>query len=175
MNFEYQLNKEDLIDFNVFHITYSKSARRSLFLQRYILSLSFLVLPFFLRQFTNIPLVYWLAVFILLYVYWVAFYPKRLNKLVSKKISKMLAEGKNNSVVGAHNLTISEDGIVDRSEQTEAKTQYSTIENIVEDKKHIFIYVSANSAHIIPITIFENVDQKNEFLAFLRQRIGRTN
>lgn len=175
MNFEYELNKQDLIDFNLFHITYSKSTRRSYFLQRYILSISFLVLPFFLRQFTNISLGYWLAVFILLYLYWVAAYPKRLKKIVTRKISKMHAEGKNNSVVGAHNLAISENGIVDRSENSEAKTEFSAIENIVEDKEHIFVYVNANSAHIIPTRIFKDEDQKKEFLTFLRQKVGQTN
>jgi len=175
MNFEYELNKQDLIDFNLFHITYSKLTRRSYFIQRYILSLSFLVLPFLLRQFTNMSLGYWLVVFILLYLYWVVFYPKRLKKIVSRKISKMLAEGKNKSVVGTHNLVISENGIVDRSEHSEAKTQFSAIENIVEDKEHIFIYVNANSAHIIPIRIFENEDQKKELLTFLRQKVVRVN
>jgi len=175
VNFKYDLNKQDLIDFNMFHITYSKLTRRSYFIQRYILSLSFLFLPFLLRQFTNMPIGYWLAVFILLYLYWVAFYPRRLKKIVSRRISKMLAEGKNNSVVGTHNLAISENGIVDRSETSEAKTQFGSIADIVEDKEHIFIYVNKDSAHIIPIRIFENEDQKKEFLAFLNQKVGRAN
>ncbi len=173
MNFEYKLNQQDLIDFNLFHITYAKSTRRSYFIQRYILSLSFLVLPFIIKQFTNMPLGYWLVGFTLLYLYWVAFYPKRLKKIVSRRISKMLSEGKKSSVVGSHNLTITENGIVDRSEHSEAKTQFSGIENIVEDKDHIFIYVSANSAHIIPIRMFVNEEQKNELLNFLRQRVVR--
>lgn len=175
MNFEYKLDEQDLIDFNLFHITYSKLTRRSYFIQRYILSLSFLVLPFLLRQFTNMPIGYWLAVFILLYLYWVAFYPRRLKKIVSRRISKMLAEGKNSSVVGTHNLAISENGIFDRSETSEAMTQFGSIANIVEDKKHIFIYVNENSAHIIPIRIFENEDQKKELMTFLRQKVVRTN
>ena len=175
MNFVYELNKQDIIDFNLFHITYSKLSRRSYFLQRYIFSLSFLVLPFLLRQFTNMPLGYWLVVFICLYLFWVTFYPKRLKRIVSRRISKLLAEGKNNSVVGGHNLAITDDGIVDRSEHSEAKTQFSAIESIVEDKEHIFIYVSANSAHIIPSRIFENEDRKAEFLTFLRQKMVRKN
>lgn len=175
MNYKYELNKQDLIDFNIFHITYSKLARRSLFVQRYILSLSFLVFPFILQNLTTLPLGYLLTIFILLYVYWVASYRKRLNKMVSKKISKMLTEGKNQSVVGTHNLEISEDEIVDRSEQSEAKTPFSDVENILEDKDHIFIYVNANSAHIIPRRIFENNEKKNEFLTLLRDKVSRAN
>ncbi|WP_459927214.1 YcxB family protein [Desulfosporosinus burensis] len=87
----------------------------------------------------------------------------------------MLKQGKNNSVLGKHNLTISEVGIVDRSEQSEAKTQFSAIKNILEEKEHIYIYVSADSAHIIPNRIFVNEAQKNEFLTILRQRVDLTN
>lgn len=87
----------------------------------------------------------------------------------------MLAEGKHNSVVGTHNLAISEHEIVDRSEHTEARTHFSGIENIVEDKEHIFIYVNANSAHIIPLRIFENEEQKNKLLTSLRQKLVRKN
>ena len=87
----------------------------------------------------------------------------------------MLAEGKVHSVVGTHNLAISENEIVDNSEHSEAKTQFNAVENIVEDKEHIFIYVNADSAHIIPTRIFENNDKKKEFLAFLNQKVGRAN
>ncbi|WP_459931612.1 YcxB family protein [Desulfosporosinus burensis] len=92
---------------------------------------------------------------------------------MTKRISKMLNDGGKNSVIGTHNLAISEDGIVDRSKHTEAKTQFKAIDTIVENKEHIYIYVNANSAHIIPIRIFVNEAEKNDFLAFLQQRIGR--
>ncbi|SDI09238.1 YcxB-like protein [Desulfosporosinus hippei DSM 8344] len=174
MNLKYELNKQDLIDFNIFHITYSKLSKRSFFLQRYILSLSFLILPFILRNFSTIPFEYWLTVCILLYLYWVAFFPKRIRKIVTRKISRMLEQGKNQSVIGRHDLTLSNTGIVDLSENSEAKTQYTEIHDIVEDKEHIYIYVNANSAHIIPNRIFENLDKKNEVLALLKQK-GKSN
>ncbi len=71
-----------------------------------------------------------------------------------------LNEGKN-SVVGTHNLEISEEGIIDKSEHTEVKTQFNAI---VQDKEHIYIYACTNSAHIIPIRIFVNEAEKDEFL-----------
>ncbi|AET69039.1 hypothetical protein Desor_3557 [Desulfosporosinus orientis DSM 765] len=170
MNFNYELNKQDLIDFNMFHITYSKLTRRTFFLQRYIISLSFLILPFFLKEFTSIPFVYWIFIFGLLYVYWVVYFPKRLEKIVTKKITAMLAGGKNQSVVGAHDLSVSEEGIVDKSAQSEVRTPFNGIEDIVEDKNHIFVYVSSNSAHIIPYRIFADEGQKSELLGFLKEK-----
>ncbi|WP_242865763.1 YcxB family protein [Desulfosporosinus sp. HMP52] len=86
----------------------------------------------------------------------------------------MLEQGKNQSVIGRHDLTLSNTGIVDLSENSEAKTQYNEIHDIVEDKEHIYVYVNANSAHIIPNRIFENLDKKNEILALLKQK-GKSN
>ena len=175
MNFKYELTKQDFIDFNLFHILYAKSTRQSYFIRRYIFSLSFLTLPFLLAQFTDVRVEYWLAIFILYYIYWVVFYPKRIKNMVSRKISKMVDRGKTDNVLGSHSLTVSQDSIIDKSEQTEVKTQVSAIHNIVEDKEHIFIYVNEDSAHIIPIKTFLNKTQKQEFQEFLRQRVGQKN
>lgn len=175
MKFMYELSKQDIIDFNLFHILYAKSTRQSYYFRRYIFSLSFLTLPFLLAQFTEIRFEYWLAIFILYYIYWVVTYPKRIKNMISKKISRMVDKGKTDSVLGTHNLTVSQEGIVDKSEQTEAVTQFRDIDNIVEDKEHIYIYVNADSAHIIPIKIFENEAQKHEFLEYLRQKVSQAN
>ncbi|GAB6156670.1 hypothetical protein JCM17380_54240 [Desulfosporosinus burensis] len=64
MKFQYELTKEDLIDFNLFHIMYAKSTRRSAFIQRYILSLLLIVFPIFLSQWSIIRFEYGLAVFV---------------------------------------------------------------------------------------------------------------
>ncbi len=171
MKFEYELTKEDLIDFNLFHIMYAKSTRRSAFIQRYILSLLLIVFPIFLSQWSIIQFEYGLTVFMLFYLYWVVFYPRRLKRIVTKRISKMYNDG-GNSVIGTHTLEISEEDIVDRSKHTEVKTQFKAIEDIVENKEHIYIYVNANSAHIIPTRIFVNEAEKIDFLAFTQQRVS---
>lgn len=174
MKYEYELTKQDFIDFNLFHLMYAKSTRRSYFIRRYIFSLSFLTLPFILVKFTNIQLGYWLIIFTLYYIYWVVAYPKRIKNMVTNRISRIVDKGKTVSVLGTHLLTISQEEIVDKSLQTEARTKFSDIANIVEDKDHIYVYVNADSAHIIPNSIFFNEVQKQGFLDLLRQRVGQT-
>ncbi len=173
MKFEYELTKEDLIDFNLFHIMYAKSTRRSAYIQRYILSLLLIVIPIFLGQWSIVRFEYGLAIFLAFYVYWVVFYPRRLRKIVSKRITKLLNDGEKNIVIGAHSLSISEEGIVDQSKHTKAKTRFKEIEDILENNAHIYIYVSENSAHIIPLRIFLNEAEKHDFLALIQQKIGR--
>lgn len=174
MTFEYQLTKQDYIDFNIFHLTFSKSIRRSIFFQRYIFSIVFLVLPFLLTQVTTMPLWYWFTVFMITYIIWIAFYPKHIKRTVVRRISKMLDEGKNKGLLGKHTFSFAEDGIVDITEESESKTKLSAIENIVESKEHIFIYIGAVAAFIIPLRIFKDEIQKVNFLKDLREMAAKS-
>ncbi len=168
MNLEYQITKQDYIDFNIYHMTHSVTMKRSLFIQRFIFPIIFLVLPIFLIRITAIPLWYWFTTFIISSILWVVFYPKSLKKSVKRKISKILEEGKNTGILGNHIFSFTEEGIVDKTEFSE--TKYSLIEKVVESETHIFIYVSAVMAYIIPIRIFGSADEKNNFLNILNNR-----
>lgn len=165
MDLEYELTKQDYIDFNIYHMTSSVTMKRSLFIQRFIIPIIFLVLPIFLIKITDIPLWYWYSVFIILSVLWVVFYKKFLIKSVERRISKILDEGKTTGILGVHHFSFTEEGIVDKTEFSE--TKYNVIEKVVESEKHIFIYVSAVMAYIIPIRIFNSVDVKSKFLKML--------
>jgi hypothetical protein len=165
MKLEYEITKQDYIDFNIYHMTHSETVKRSLFIQRFIFPIIFLVLPIFLIKITDIPLWYWFSVFIISSVLWIIFYPKFLKKSVERKISKMLAEGKTTGILGNHSFSFTEEGFVDKTEFSE--TRYNLIEKVVESETHIFIYVSALMAYIIPIRIFGSVDEKKNFLSIL--------
>jgi hypothetical protein len=125
-------------------------------------------LPILLIKITDIPLWYWFSVFIISSVLWIIFYPKFLKKSVGRKVSKMLEEGKTTGILGKHSFSFTEQGIVDRTEFSE--TKYNLIEKVVESETHIFIYVSAVMAYIIPMRIFGNVHEKDDFLNILDKR-----
>lgn len=168
MKLEYEITKQDYIDFNIYHMIHSMAMKRSLFIQRFVSPIIFLVLPILLIKITNMPLWYWYSVFIISFVLWIVFYPKFLKKSVERKISKMLEEGKTTGILGNHSFSFTEEGVVDKTEFSE--TKYSLIEKVVESETHIFIYVSAVMAYIIPIRIFGNVDEKIIFLNILNNR-----
>ncbi|MCB2353945.1 YcxB family protein [Clostridium estertheticum] len=169
MNLEYQITKQDYIDFNIYHMTHSVTMKRSLFIQRFIFPIIFLISPIFLIKITDIPLWYWFSVCIISSVLWIVFYPKFLKRSVEKRISKLLEEGKTTGILGEHNFSFTEEGVVDKTEFSE--TKYNLIEKVVESEAHIFIYVSAVMAYIIPIRIFGSVDEKSEFLNILNKTL----
>ena len=165
MNLEYEMTRQDYIDFNIYHMTHSTTMKRSLLIQRFIFPIIFLICPLLLTKITTIPLWYWTSIFIITSILWIAFYPKILKRLIEKKVSQMLEEGKTTGIVGIHNLSVSEDGIIDKTEFSE--TKYDLIEKIVESETHIFIYVSAVMAYIIPIRVFAIADEKDNFLSII--------
>lgn len=167
MTINYELTKQDYIDFNMHHIATSPTMKRALFIQRFILPILFLVLPIFLIQITDIPLWYWFSVLGTASVLWIVLYPKSVNRSVAKRISKMISEGSATGIVGTHCLSLTEQGIVDKTEYSE--TRYHVIERIEESEKHIFIYVSAVMAYIIPKRVFPTSDEADEFRIALKK------
>lgn len=162
MNIEYQLTMQDYLDFNIYHMNHSPSLKRTLFIERFIGPIIFLISPILLTKGSAIPLWYWYCVFTILSLLWIVLFPKYINKSISRRITKMLNEGKNTGILGNHSLSITEKGIIDKTEYSEEK--FNFIEKVVESDKHIFIYVSSLSACIIPNRIFNNLEAKQEFL-----------
>lgn len=175
MNINYDLTKEDYIEYNLHFISTSQSMKKSIFIQRYIISLIFLVSPFIAVKITNAPLTYWIVVFIVVYVLWVAFYVRFLKRSVKKRIEKLVAEGKNTNIFGNHSLTLTEEGIIETSSSGEAKTNWSAVEKVYDTEKYLYIYISSINAYIIPVRAFKSLDEKNEFLRKINDGMGKAN
>lgn len=169
MKIDFQLTEQDYIDFNVYHMENSKTIKKSVFIQRYIISLIFLIAPFVFYNFADIPFSISMAIFGIIYVIWIAFYPQYLKKSVAKRISKMLEEGNNSDFLGSHSISLTEEGLEESSRLGETKKSWSAIERIDITEAHIFIYASAVSAYIIPTRAFENMKQIDEFIDMLNK------
>ncbi|MHB8131564.1 MAG: YcxB family protein [Mobilitalea sp.] len=165
MTYEFQIEKQDYIDFNLNHIITSPTMKRSLIIQRFIALMIVVVFPLILAKVTEIPLWYWYCAFGIAFILWFIFYPKHVKKLIVMRISKLLKEGSTHGILGKHTLTINKDGIVDTTEYSESKC--SLIEKIIVTEKHIFIYISPLVAYIVPTKIYKNAEEKSTFLSAL--------
>ena len=173
MKIDYQLTKQDYIDFNMNYMSNSKTIKRLFIAQRYIVPIMFLVLPFVLIRVTNIPLGYWFKFFLVCSVIWIIFYPKYFKWTVSKRIIKMLDEGENVDMLGKRSLTLTEKGIVDCSTLSELNTDWRVIEKITQTQKHIFIFISSVSAYILPVHVFKNENEKKRFIDKLNYMVDK--
>jgi hypothetical protein len=167
MKIKYNLTKDDFMSFNMYHLENSATTKKILFRQQYILPIIYLIMPFILVRVTVVPLIFWLIPSLAAFVLWIKFYPRYFMNFTKRNIENMLKEGKNQNLFGPVSVSLEEEGIWEISNLGESKARWSSIEKIEETKTHIFIYLSALSAAIIPLSAFSNATEKNEFLRIL--------
>lgn len=173
MKIDYELTKQDYIDFNMNYMSNSKAVKKLFLAQRYIVPIMFLFIPFVMIKVTSIPLAYWFRLFIVCCILWIIFYPKYFKWTVSKRISKMLDESENKDMLGKRSLSLAEKGIIELSTLSELKTDWSAIEKITQTEKHIFIFTSSVAAYILPVRVFENESEKKKFIVKLNYMIDK--
>ena len=85
----------------------------------------------------------------------------------------MLDEGENADMLGNRSLTLTEKCIIDLSTLSESKTDWSVIEKITQTKKHIFIFISAVAAYILPVRVFKDENEKKKFIMKLNYMVDK--
>lgn len=169
MELQFELFENDYVDFNMHYMSISPTIKRSIFIQRYIISIIYLIAPFVSAKITDIPLWYWSIGFILLYIIWVIFYPKYFRKRAIKQVVKLLKEGKNVGIIGKYTLSLTPDCIIGINDSGESKTNWGSVENIYDTENHIFIYVGSMKAYIVPLRAFKTKDEKVFFINKLNE------
>jgi hypothetical protein len=174
MRIDFDLTKEDYIAFSVHHMKNSPTIKKSLFIQRYILSLIFIAFAFIMANITEVPLKFWILAYIAIYIVWVIYYPKYFMSSTVKRIRKMINEGKNNGIFGPYSLTLTEDGIEESNQSGESRVTWGSIEKMEESEEHIFIYTSVINAYVVPVRAFADDEQRKEFTRLIRREKSPT-
>ncbi|MDF2988016.1 MAG: hypothetical protein K0R50_3526 [Eubacterium sp.] len=175
MEIEFDLNKQDYIDFNIFHAMNSDTVKKSLVIQRYLAPIIFLIVPFLIAGLADLPLIYWMCVFIVIGAVWIIFYPKYFKAMILKRVAKILDEGKNEDLWGKHRVIVNEEGLLEQSKNGENKINWNGVERIVSLNQHFFIYISSVSACIIPKRAFKTNEDTVMFYEFITKHINSKN
>lgn len=164
MEIKYHLTEEDYINFNMFHIKNSKTAMRSLTIQRFIGPIIFIISSYVFSKIGDVPFLGLFITFLILSILWVIFYPKYFYSHVIRHVKKMIKEGKNDGLLGEHHMMMTEDGIVDSTTNGETKVNWSGIQQIKENDDYFYLYNSSVSAYILPKRELHNLDEISSFL-----------
>ncbi len=163
MKIKYNLTENDYINFNICHMRNSKELRKTIMINRFLVSLIFLLMPFILYNISDIPFLYWTITFILVYILWVSLYEKYVYRINRKRIKRMLEEKNNDGLIGERILEIDEENIKITNNSGESKFPIKSIKDIIEDEEYIFIYINSVSAIIIPLEVFKDKEDKERF------------
>jgi len=92
-----------------------------------------------------------------------------LTPLLKWQLKAIKKDGK--APFGRNNTMRFEDEyIYEISELSETRYRYSAIEKIGEGNRAIYLYLTAVSALIVPYSVFESREHKDEFLTFVNER-----
>jgi hypothetical protein len=158
MTFEYHTTIDDVIAFNLYHFQHSPSAQRQAQIARAAISvgtglITLLVCAAITRG-SLLPLVLVLSVVAGAFLF--AIYPGLVRATLRKNIQGMLREGRNQTMVGPQRQTFTPEQIVSSSSVGTATLSWATVERIAKTDTHIFVYLSAVSAIMLPRRIFPN-------------------
>jgi Mn2+/Fe2+ NRAMP family transporter len=72
-------------------------------------------------------------------------------------------------LLGEHTITISPEGIRERTAVNDSTHSWDGIHAIVDDKQHVYLFIDTHMAHIIPKRAFDSENGAQAFLITARQ------
>jgi hypothetical protein len=170
MTADYDLTKEDLSAFNLYHHRHSPTARRQ-YLRSWLLPAFLLLLictglwyladrergtPF--RTFVDLlPLFGSVPLYLLLF-------PWNYRRKLRKIIAGMVSEGANRGLLGRHRVTISPENVSESGDFVQISTAWRAVEKVVALEEHAYIYLNALAAIIVPRRAFATPGEFDEFV-----------
>lgn len=172
MEINYELKEQDFLDFNRYHAKKSSSIKRSIWIQRLLGPIIFLVAGFVATRMSDsesssLPLLFGVTS-----ILWFVFYPKYFYWELSRKTSKTLKKNPNANILGKKTIQLDSGKLKEIGLDSEVIASLDFIEKIEETEKHVFIYITSVSAFIVPIKAFESIEIKNAFLSELKKMIA---
>jgi hypothetical protein len=164
MDLKYNLTEEDYINFNLFHMKNSETIMKSVRNQRIFTPVFYLLFSVVFSMLMDIPFLVSFTPFFILSILWVLFYPKYLFGRAIRHTKKLIKEGRNESILGQHQMVLNEEGIVDKTTKGETKVSWSGINELKENDQYFYLYNSALSGYILPKREFENVEEIRNYL-----------
>ena len=167
-NITFERTQEDLIEFNLFHISHSPTIRRQVLLTQIVMGVLIFVgstSAIFLRLgYLSLSIFIFVAVVSILGSF---VYPYIYRRSAISQAQKLLKEGSNKSLLGYHEISLSSDGIIAKTLAGESKLNWASVEKVIENDKYIFIYIGAINAVVVPKNAFASNHQQKEFLDFI--------
>jgi YcxB-like protein len=171
MTAEYDLTKDDLTAFNLYHHRHSPTARRQYLRAWFTPAILWLLVctgiwyladmkrdtP--LQTFLDLlPLFSGAAIHLALFPW---LYRRRLRKI----IGSMVSEGENRGLFDRRRVTMSAQEVIDASEFSRNSTAWRSVERVVISREYLYIYTNALAAIILPERAFAD---RSEFDTFAR-------
>ncbi|MGE0538489.1 MAG: YcxB family protein [Pirellulales bacterium] len=164
---EFELQVEDLVDFQMHQWKTNRVLRRQRLLQRISAPSLVLIVGVLGALMVKGPTRgAWLGGFISFAGY-VVFLTRdaRLRKTIDRNMRRLCADGKNRNLFGWHRVTIDTAGYHETSQYSESFYRWPAIERVDSSPQHVLVYLSSAYSVLIPKLAFRDQAQLDAFVA----------
>jgi hypothetical protein len=170
MEIEYDRTPDDLIAFNLYHLHNTPNLKRQIrtSMGLYVILIASILLIIFaagnkvlLCIFFTFSIIGGIGLFLSL--------PRYYDQQTVKLTKRLLAEGRNEGLIGHTKVILTPEAIVGQTSRGEEKLFWHSVNQVVETATCIYIYVSSMSAYIIPRRAFSSDEQRLNFISLVNQ------
>jgi hypothetical protein len=97
--------------------------------------------------------------------------PVLVKRSIKSRVNAMLREPENQHILQASEITLSEQGIIDKDNASESRYNWEAIVKKVETKDCYYLYTSSYHAILIPMRALANAEEKKELKRLLDQHL----
>jgi len=171
MTVQFNISKEDFINFNIDHFSKAKSARAARLRIMFGCPLVFFIITFMLDRFT-ITATNLISTAAVLLVWSTYLYKKVYERTIRQNVIKYIDAGNANDIIGRQKITLLDTGMEESNNTHVQQIEYSLIESILSGHDLYYIYTGNRKAVIIPYSAFENETERREFISILSGKTG---
>jgi hypothetical protein len=167
MEIEYDLDIEDMVEFNLYALSHHPQTRKRLKTER-ILTISFAILFMLLGivmvliDLTLTPIVLFIAALGFGIYCWFLFnanfFRRRIRKMLIKQYSKIP-----NDEIGRHKLAISEEGLRESMDFGNSFVNWTAFDSIMQADNYLYFLLNPGKGYIVPKKAFANDTEFNLF------------
>lgn len=149
----FEITIDDIVAFNRYHLAHSTTIRNAK-IRWVVMSCigspiaafcSYLILPNSL-----LGTICAAGAFVIAGGAFAAIYFSGFHSAPEQQVRKLLAEGRNEGMLGIHELAIDHQGISETTNVGKSRRLWTAVNRIEETEDYAFLYITAISAHVIP-------------------------
>jgi hypothetical protein len=170
MEITFEVGPDELVAFNLYHLKHSPTVRRQYRIRLFTVPLlmALVAITLFLSADDKLAALPALVVVGFLCLVYLLLFPGLRRRGIKKQVRRLIAEGKNAGIFGQHRISITPQEVREVLSVGDSSRRWSAIERIAETDDHVFIYISALSAYIIPKLAFNNELACQQFIRSAR-------
>lgn len=166
MEINFRVTENDYIQYNLYHYAHWPATKRILMFSRLCVPIVLVIAALVIIK--HHTLFAWLPVLII-GVAWFFWRPVLFRRGIIRNVKKLMSEGRCSEFIGDFTVTLAENALSHSRQNQITETAYNGIEQVVQDKERIYLYLGSLTAIIIPKTAFKDASEQEAFLERIAQ------